>query len=155
MVSKVFGVADEEMDLSNRHECPVPGCPSTAEAHHLRDTAHRMEIAELKRKLKDTPTGRDTSRDWEHNPTASELGIASPPQLGPDDYPEDKCVCGRCPENGDRIEATSRCECPNYCGPHYWTPMACPTRPVFKGRDPHCAVTHPHSPYSKCSGELA
>lgn len=52
MVSKVFGVADEEMDLSNRHECPVPGCPSTAEAHHLRDTAHRMEIAELKAKLR-------------------------------------------------------------------------------------------------------
>ncbi len=32
---------------------------------------------------------RDTSRDWSFTPTAGELGIANPPQLSPEDYPED------------------------------------------------------------------
>lgn len=57
MVSSVFGVADAEMDLSNRHECPVPGCPATAEAHHLRDTAHRSEIAALKATIRELRAG--------------------------------------------------------------------------------------------------
>ena len=60
------------------------------------------------------PAVRDTSRDWSREPSAGELGIADPPQLTGDDYPEDQT-----------------------------------------GRDPHCGVSHPHSPYSTCPGGLA